>query len=43
MFVCPGLVSDWFISVLLYYISHWVPGPTETEISGVEPDLSGLH
>jgi hypothetical protein len=31
MFVCPDLVSDWFVSVLLYYIGHWVPGPTEIE------------
>jgi hypothetical protein len=36
------------MSVLLYYISHWPPGPTEietpapAEVAGVEPDLSDL-
>jgi hypothetical protein len=42
------LSPDWFVLVLLYYISHWVPGQNKTEasvpieVSGVEPDLDGL-
>jgi hypothetical protein len=42
------LSPDWFILVLLYHISHQVPGVTETEtpipaeVSEVGPDLTGI-
>lgn len=41
------LSPHWFLSILLYHISQWIPGPTEieipvpTEVSGVEHDLNG--
>jgi hypothetical protein len=31
----------WFGSVLLYHISHWVTGPTETETSATV-EVSGM-